>query len=157
MTHGKDETMNVIIGVICLAMGVFLYASTFGYPHHSPIGMTPGTWPRMIAFFMGIFSVILIVQGISSKRALLGFHFSYEKFVQAIKPSIAATYIILYIIAWSHWRTFFLPTFLLTAMLVALLKPGKKSISSHLLSGIIGLAVTTIIFCVFYYVFRLPL
>jgi riboflavin transporter FmnP len=37
------------------------------------------------------------------------------------------------------------------------LKQNKKSILDYLISGIIGLVLTAIIYSVFYYVFRLPL
>jgi hypothetical protein len=149
--------MNAIIGIVCFAIAVFMYASTLGYPHKSSIGILPGTWPRMIAFLIGIFSVILIIQGIKDKRVFSGMTPDRKTFAQAIVPGIIVVSIILYIIVWSHWRAFILPTFFLMTIIVSLLKQNKKSILDYLISGIIGLVLTAIIYSVFYYVFRLPL
>ncbi len=149
--------MNLIIGIVCFSIAVFLYASTLGYPHKSSIGILPGTWPRMIAFLIGIFSVILIIQGIKAKNVFSGLTLDRKKFAQAVVPGIIVVNIILYIIVWSHWRSFILPTFFMTTIIVTLLKQNRKSIRDYLISGIIGLALTAIIYSVFYYVFRLPL
>lgn len=149
--------MNLIIGIVCFAITVFLYASTLGYPHKSSIGILPGTWPRMIAYLIGIFSVILIIQGIKAKSVFSGMTLDRKKFAQAMVPGIIVVSIIIYIIVWSHWRTFILPTFFLTTIIVSLLKQNKKSMLDYLISGIIGLVLTAIIYSVFYYVFRLPL
>ena len=149
--------MNLIIGFISCAIAVFLYASTIGYPYQSSIGITPGTWPRMIAFLIGIFSVILIIQGIRAKGVFSGMTLNRKRFAQAMVPGIVVVSIILYIIVWSYWRTFILPTFFLTTIIVILLKQSKKSMLDYLISGIIGLSLTAIIYSVFYYVFRLPL
>jgi len=152
-----SEAMNLIIGITSLSIAIFLYASTIGYPYQSSIGITPGTWPRMIALLIGIFSVILIIQGIKAKRVFSGITLNRKKFAQAMVPGIIVVSIILYIIVWSQWRTFILPTFFLMTITVSLLKQNKKSIFDYLISGIIGLVLTSIIYSVFYYVFRLPL
>ena len=149
--------MNLIIGIVCFAIAVFLYASTLGYPYKSSIGILPGTWPRMIACLIGIFSVILIIQGIKAKNVFSGWTLDRKIFAQAVVPGIIVVSIILYIIVWSHWRTFILPTFFMTTIIVTLLKQNRKSILDYLISGIIGLVLTAIIYSVFYYVFRLPL
>lgn len=111
----------------------------------------------MIAYLIGIFSVILIIQGIKAKSVFSGMTLDRKKFAQAMVPGIIVVSIIIYIIVWSHWRTFILPTFFLTTIIVSLLKQNKKSMLDYLISGIIGLVLTAIIYSVFYYVFRLPL
>ena len=150
-------TMNIIIGGVCFAVAGFLYLSTLGYPYQSSIGITPGTWPRMIAYLIGLLSVILVIQGIASKEWHSGNLFKRRKVEPVIVPGIIVASIVIYIFVWSHWRTFFLPTFVLTTIIVTLLKQNKKSILDYLMSGSIGLTLTAIIHYVFYYVFRLPL
>ena len=149
--------MNVIIGIVCLVIAAFLYASTLGYPHKSSIGILPGTWPQMIACLIGICSVILIVQDIVSKRKPLAIRFTRESLMSSIVPGVIVMCIVLYIAAWSYWRTFFLPTFFLATIIVVLLKRGEASKFNYIISGICGLVLTTLIYIVFYYVFRLPL
>jgi hypothetical protein len=150
--------MNTIIGIVCFAIAVFLYASTLDYPYKSSIGILPGTWPRMIAYLIGIFSAILIIQSLVTKRrGSEAMRFTRETLLSAIVPAVIVASIVIYIVVWSYWRTFFLPTFILTTIIVTLLKRDKRSILDYMLCGIIGLSLTTIIYLVFYYVFRLPL
>ena len=151
-------TMNIIIGVLCLAISIGLYASTFAYTEPSAIGIGPGTWPRVIACLIGLCSLILIVQSLLRRvPSGSGLRFNRKAFQSCLVPGVIVVSVLVYILVWAHLRTFFIPTFLLTTLIVILLKEKRESILDYLSSGLIGLVLTTVIYVVFYYVFRLPL
>ena len=145
---------DVIIGGVFLGVAIFLYVSTLWYPPKSAIVITPGTWPRFIAYLMGALSVILVVRGIIYKRQSL--NFKRIDIRSIIIPGLIVISIIIYIIVWSQLRRFFLPTFVLVTLMITLLKQNKRFVD-YLMCAIAGLGVTVLIYCVFYYVFRLPL
>lgn len=60
---------NIITGSLMLAVSVFAYVYSAGLKAKLPTDpLGPGTWPKWLSIALGVFSIILILQGILTKR-----------------------------------------------------------------------------------------
>lgn len=95
---------NIITGSLMLAMSVFAYVYSTRLKAKLPTDpLGPGTWPKWLSIALGFFSIILILQGILTKKenaAKESFDFNSEGFRRVCKLCgvlilfVALTYVV---------------------------------------------------------------
>lgn len=135
-----------------LAFAVFVL--TIPFPPGATGSLSPALYPRLLAAFILLLSVLLAGQALKS-RAEQADQRNADGSNSLGSPVLAAAEVVgltvLFIAVWTRWR-FFLPTMAYIALISRL--SGKRGWAGALL---FGAAVTAVLYLAFGYVLRVPL
>ena len=142
---------NVVTGIIFLALSIFAYVESMGMTSKLMTDqLGPSFWPECLSVVMGIFSIILILQGIFSKKENRGspFAFRTEGFKRMVLVSLTliATGAIIYFLGIYIGIIFMLP--------LCMLIHGERNVK--ILAGLTA-AICVFVWLTFDVALRVPL
>ena len=127
---------NVVTGIIFLALSIFAYVESLGMTSMLMTdSLGPSFWPKCLSVVMGSLSIVLILQGLFSKKETRSSPFAFKTvgFKRMVPLTLIATGAIIYFLGIYIGILFMLP--------VCMFIHGERNVK--LLAGL------TVVICVF--------